>query len=333
MISSAVEQHLKVVDDFLNDRIINYKTGFTLFDRYMPITPNRQLVYAGEPKSGKTRKVMRMLFNLIKRYTNIEINLFSFEILGRDIVLWELCNMLNCSEQFILAGKFDTEFKVKYEQAINLMKKLSINVYDKRMSANEMQAIMERSCEKYKGKRVHCREAIGGESVDKKRYPLIINVLDHSRKVIMSGDEIKGITALSQMFTGIRDTYPDNAFNIIISQYTRTITSSERKQAYKPQLSDLFGGSAMEQDANYVVGVANPFRNETPDYFGYDITKMKQYFRAEHVLANRHGASDEMIGLLCDFGKQRFREIGLDKYSKKAFNDAEFTKFINTLTQ
>lgn len=90
-----------------------------------------------------------------------------------------------------------------------------------------------------------------------------------------------------------------NYIPVIISQFNRTISSSDRFkiERVEPQLSDFKSSSNTQDDANIVFGLFNPKRYDLETYKGYDIKKLKHRFRGLHLLKNRDGESDKFIGL------------------------------------
>ena len=65
----------------------------------------------------------------------------------------------------------------------------------------------------------------------------------------------------------------------------------------EPQLSDFKNSSNTQDDANIILALFSPKRYDMEKYKGYDIIKLKDRFRAMHLLKNRDGEADKFIGL------------------------------------
>jgi hypothetical protein len=86
---------------------------------------------------------------------------------------------------------------------------------------------------------------------------------------------------------------------IIVSQFNRSLASAQRELStnsrpnydkVKPQLSDLAESSAMAEDSNVVISIFSPNRYSIPEYFGYDITQLKDRVRFLDIMKNRNGS-------------------------------------------
>lgn len=86
---------------------------------------------------------------------------------------------------------------------------------------------------------------------------------------------------------------------------------SEGNEAFKlgrvrPSLYGLGDSKYVSRDANIVLGLFAPFRFGITEYFGYDITILKDHIRFLEVLANRDGEMGGILplwfdGAVCDF--------------------------------
>ena len=58
-----------------------------------------------------------------------------------------------------------------------------------------------------------------------------------------------------------------------------------------------------------MLGLTNPYAHELSEYLGYDIKKLKNYFRMLEVVIRRDGQSNGMIGLFFDGCCNFFTEL------------------------
>lgn len=105
------------------------------------------------------------------------------------------------------------------------------------------------------------------------------------------------IDGLSKLFVEYRNVC--NFTEVVLSQYNRDMDSVERikKGMIEPQLSDFKDSAGSQEDADVVLGLADPFKYGHSKYKGYDIELLKSYFRGLHVLKNRSGNTGGFIGL------------------------------------
>lgn len=61
--------------------------------------------------------------------------------------------------------------------------------------------------------------------------------------------------------------------------------------------------------ANVVLGLFSPFKYEIPEYYNYDITKLKDNVRFLEVLVNRGGSPGGLVALYFDGAVNYFNEL------------------------
>lgn len=74
----------------------------------------------------------------------------------------------------------------------------------------------------------------------------------------------------------------------------------------RPSVYGLGDSKYISRDANVVLGLFSPFRFGISDYFGYDVTQLKDHIRFLEVIANRDGEMGGLLplwfdGAVCDF--------------------------------
>ena len=66
---------------------------------------------------------------------------------------------------------------------------------------------------------------------------------------------------------------------------------------------------ATAKDATVMLGITSPYAFEIPNYFGYDITKLKANARFLEVVLSREGESNGLLGLYFDGAVNYFEEL------------------------
>ena len=86
---------------------------------------------------------------------------------------------------------------------------------------------------------------------------------------------------------------------IVVQQLNRSISSTDRLKfdRLEPQLSDFKDSGNTQQDANVVLTLFSPHKYEMKSYRGYDISRLKDRFRALGIAKNRDGEAEKAIGL------------------------------------
>lgn len=63
------------------------------------------------------------------------------------------------------------------------------------------------------------------------------------------------------------------------------------------------------KDCSVMIGLTSPYSYSIPNYFNYDITKLKDNFRLLTIVLNREGTSNDSIGLYFDGMCNYFKEL------------------------
>lgn len=77
----------------------------------------------------------------------------------------------------------------------------------------------------------------------------------------------------------------------------------------RPSVYGLGDSKYISRDANIVLGLFSPFRFGITEYFGYDITVLKDHIRFLEVIANRDGEMGGLLPLWFDGAVCDFREM------------------------
>jgi energy-coupling factor transporter ATP-binding protein EcfA2 len=116
-------------------------------------------------------------------------------------------------------------------------------------------------------------------------------------------DTKQTIDLMSKYFVTLRNMF--GLTEIVIQQFNTDITSTYRmnkkgEPVVKPQRIDFGDSRYTFRDANVVLGIIKPMIYDIPDYCGYDITKLREYFIAVYLMKNRHGKSQRMLPMLLE---------------------------------
>ena len=117
------------------------------------------------------------------------------------------------------------------------------------------------------------------------------------------------INKLSEYMVIFRNRY--NYIPVIVQQQSTNETGNlEAFKANKvrPTMAGLADSKYTGRDCSVMLGITNPYSFELPDYYGYDITKLRGNFRVLEVVLNRNGQSNGLCPLFFDGAINFFEE-------------------------
>ena len=125
-----------------------------------------------------------------------------------------------------------------------------------------------------------------------------------------------------------------NMYGFSICEVHQQNTTSESLDAIKlgkakASINFLADSSYSGRNCDVCIGVNSPFRQQLPDWNGYDITKLKDYFRYVEILLNRSGSAGGVaplfyLGKVCDWN-----EMPLPKDTDKLNDIYTYVEFLN----
>lgn len=88
-------------------------------------------------------------------------------------------------------------------------------------------------------------------------------------------------------------------YNIVpISQFNRGIQDVSRaKMGVEPQMSDFKDTGTTQEDADQVIALFHPFRYKQDNFKDYRVDLLEDRIRTVHLLKNRHGSADKVVGM------------------------------------
>lgn len=100
---------------------------------------------------------------------------------------------------------------------------------------------------------------------------------------------------------------------VVIQQQASSQESVENMKVgrLKPSMDGLGDCKLTQRDANVIIGVFSPFRHEIKEYYGYDITFLRDNIRFLEILGGREGGGGTMCPLYFDGAVNYFKELPL----------------------
>jgi replicative DNA helicase len=236
-------------------------------------------VIAGRPGVGKSAFSNQLIFDLLDK--NV----------GKKLIVLYWSFEMPDYQQIMRAGANDV--KMQFSQLYSIDSPIDdskINEYENAVSKYRKYPIFFCSIPQnmVKIKEVNNRVNL--------KFPqhTIINLFDHSRLILGTEDtELQKLNQISKTCMWLQARL--GVINILLSQLNRNIEQEYRaKQQYQPQLTDLFGGDSIGQDAHVVMMLQRP----------YDLYGITEAYCGENP-----------VGLLaCHVEKNRDGQLGMIPY-------------------
>jgi replicative DNA helicase len=328
---SRFDEVIGMIEDGIHGRNKGLPHGFERFKRIVPnIQKGTYYTIGGETGSGKTALTdncflyspydymkNKDIISLKVLYFSLEID-YNFKLIkGISRRLWIDHGIDIAANEILSRGNYKIEpfvrklidgYKGYFEQLED-----TVDIYDESYTPEAITRILKEYVEA-NGK---WRRNEKGESKwianDPNKYTIVI--LDHVG-LITSGDKKKAIDAVSKKLIYYRNKC--GIIPVVVSQFNRSISSSDRFkiERVEPQLSDFKDTSSTQEDANVVLGLFAPYRYGQQTYKEYNISKLRGEFRALHILKNRDGDDNAVLGLKFKGKSGHFEEYPLPKDMK-----------------
>jgi len=301
--------------------------GFPRMTKYVPnIQRGTYYLLGGNTGAGKSafadeaflfNPYEQLLSESIDALKNFKVIYYSFEIdkvakiikaIARRIYL-EFGVLVDVN--YILSrgkNRINTEL---YEKVVGLREYFEplediLEIFDLSKSPSEIKTFL-RTLAKERGK-ITYRDWVDDRNIKHKEFvnykphnpeEYVEIVIDH----IALGTEEDGqdtkkmIDSISQLMVPVRNNY--NHIPIIIQQLTFESSSANRMKSStkEPLLADFGDSKYTTRDANIVMSLFNPFTFEMPEYKNYDISRLRDRFRAVKILKNRDGEANKVLGM------------------------------------
>jgi len=309
---SRFDEVITMMDDGLKGNNRGLPHGLHRFRQLVPnIQKGTYFAIGGEPGSGKTAFTDNCFlfapydYIIDKTIISLKVIYFSLEIdykykllkaIGRRMFLDHGTpygiNKLLSRGKFTLPKeirKLVDNYRGYFEQLEDIL-----DIYDEPHSPEEIRKVLKKYVEENGKWRMD-------KNGNPKWYPnnphkYVIVIVDHVG-LISGGNKKEAIDRLSRDLIYYRNKC--GIIPVVVSQFNRTISSSDRFkiERVEPQLSDFKDTASTQEDANIVLGLFNPDRYNIGTYHNYKTNKLTNSFRALHVLKNRDGIDNGVVGL------------------------------------
>lgn len=300
------KEGLKESLDYLKGRkeglITSIKTPWTKFNDATTdgLEWNTLTVIAGRPGSGKTLikdQIIREAF-VLNPHEVFNVLEFQLEMLARMSAVREYSAILSKPYKYLCSadGKLSEEDLQRCYEYAKKKVNLPIDIVEDSITAEEMKQVIETYMEE--------KKVLG-------KYVKTIITLDHSilLKKKSGQQRLEALSELGEVLTELKRKYP--ILFIILSQLNRNIDNPERNEDGKygnyVLESDIFGGDAMLQHADTVVGINRPAKQKIRFYGPDKFIIEDETVLAMHFLKCRNGDT-RMSFFKAEFNKMKITE-------------------------
>jgi hypothetical protein len=322
--------------------------GFERLDNHISnIQQGRYTTVSGATGTGKTAFVDSAFvfhpYDYIQTngsFYELEIVYYSLEIepvvkLAKFVArkIWEDHGMLTNVNEIYSRGKLKIPPKIadiidSYEEYFAILQEKTL-FFRSSMSPNYLYKDMMGYAES-RGKFIKDKNGIIQEYIPNNPNLITLIVVDHIGLIDRNKEDKtkkEAIDRASKILVFFRNICKYSP--VVVSQFNRGIEGMDRKEnnSQEPQLSDLKDSGSTQEDANTVIALFHPFKYGMEKHRGYPIIKLQRNYRSAHILKNRDGMADLVVGLhfIGEVGK--FKE--LPPASELTENSALLNKIIN----
>jgi replicative DNA helicase len=273
-ISHSVDKSIEEIKLAQTGQRIVFPTGWSRLDKNLlgGLQKGKMYVIAGRPGVGKSAFSNQLIFDVLDKNKDKKVIVlyWTFEMPDYQQIMRAASNkaQLQFSQLYSVDQKLSDDGLKKYEDAVDSYRKYPIFFCSIPQNMVKIKEINNRVYQKHP-------------------EHTIINLYDHSRLILGSEDtELQKLNQVSKTCMWLQARM--GSISILLSQLNRNIEQEYRaKQQYQPQLTDLFGGDSIGQDAHVVMMLQRPFDlyGITDSYCGED----PEGLLACHIEKNRDG--------------------------------------------
>lgn len=273
-ISLSVDKSIEEIKAAQTGQRVVFPTGWPRLNRNLlgGLQKGKMYVIAGRPGVGKSAFSNQLIFDVLdnNKDKKVIVLYWTFEMPDYQQIMRAASNkaQLQFSQLYSVDQKLSAEGLKQYEDAVDSYRKYPIFFCSIPQNMVKIKEINNRVFQKYP-------------------EHTIINLFDHSRLILGSEDtELLKLNNVSKTCMWLQARM--GSISILLSQLNRNIEQEYRaKQQYQPQLTDLFGGDSIGQDAHVVMMLQRPFDlyGITDSYCGED----PEGLLACHIEKNRDG--------------------------------------------
>lgn len=230
---------------------------------------NSMIIIGGRPGTGKTLIKSQIVREAFKLNPGMDMRVleFQFEMMARVSAVREFSSVLGKSYKHLCSADrnhngelnklSDEELRVCHEYAKKRVE-YPIDIVENPTTIKEYEQIIHKYMDAYSVVEKYTDNA--GQKKTRKVYKKTLITLDHSYLIKCSGNKTEMLYELGETCTKLKRQYP--IIFIILSQLKRETDRPERNEdgKYGNYIleSDIFGGDALTQHADMIVGVNIP---------------------------------------------------------------------------
>lgn len=147
------------------------------------------------------------------------------------------------------------------------------------------------------------------ESNDPDEYRIIfydhVSLINTERGMTLK----QSIDKLSEYCVLLRNRYKFSPVIIQQQAFAGESLDAFKENKVRPTLANLSDSKYSARDCNVALGIFSPFKYELKEYFGYDISKLRDNVRFLEILINRGGSPGGIIALYFDGAVNYFSEL------------------------
>lgn len=235
---------------------------------------------------NKDKKLAKLISNLL--YVKYQIELSDMDILNyTETIIDEYKPIINDCYDEVSELINDVEFTWKGTNPTQIYK--DIHKFANENGTYKTQILDEE------------KNIIKKDYIPNKDSPLVFIFIDHAKlsKKERGYDTKTNIDKISEYLVDFRNDFGYSSY--LLQQFNRSISNVERAKysgiELAPNDSDFSDTSNTYQDADVVLALFNPQKYNLKEYAGYNLFLLKGKFRSGHVLKNRYGEDNKVIGL------------------------------------
>ena len=233
-VKELIKSSIETIDTLYQRKgfITGQATGFTELDQMLAgLQPSDFVVVAGRPAMGKSSFALGVAENMALGPQKVPVALFSLEMSKEHLVQRMLCSHARINAHNVRTGMLSNSDWPKLTQAVGKLSEASIFIDDSpSISILELRA---------KARRLKSRHGIG---------LLILDYLQLMDEPTRSDNRQQEISVISRNLKALA-----RELNIPVLAVSQLSRAPERRETFRPRLSDLRESGAIEQDADVVL--------------------------------------------------------------------------------
>ncbi len=256
-VSDVATEGFKELNKYQTKTNLILKTGYEEVDCHIGgMLPGDCLILAGSPSSGKSETLYRMTDNVMNKEINSEAD--SFVSLEYSLEMKMLKKLLRATHR--ITGKKKSEILF---ETFNEEEALKVKNYYENLKDDRRYVVQEpvTPLEFYNMTRNFCLLHINKKAI----------WLSADHILLFKGKDKQAVLEEVSEYINLLKLEFNNIYFAILSQLNRAYASvvKERSNDMIPNNTHLFGSSFMEQLADYIIIITNPFKQSVREYLRF----------------------------------------------------------------